>query len=308
MSEPTILIVDDEPNILRALMRLLRKEGYHLLSAGNGEAGLECLRETSVDVVVSDFRMPGMTGLEFLMEARDIAPDAVRVILSGYMDVGLITDAVNRGEIYRFITKPWDDDELKALIRQSVQHCHLVRENRRLNEELQQTNRELLELNHRLEEKVEERTKELFIHNKALLLSQEVLDNLPTAVVGVDGDGTVVLTNRAAGDQLASSSGESGAAGRPVIGAAFAECLPSSVIGPIEEAMAEKARIHIGQTRIGDRSADVHVVPMGSESQGRGVILVAHDITQHVAAEEEDVASPCAHRAPPVWSVGAAES
>ncbi len=74
MSEPTILIVDDEPKILRALVRLLRKEGYRLLSAENGEAGLESLRMTDVDVVVSDFRMPGMTGLEFLMEARDIAP------------------------------------------------------------------------------------------------------------------------------------------------------------------------------------------------------------------------------------------
>jgi len=279
MADHTILLVDDEPRILRALERLLRKEGYDLLTAESGEAGLELVQQHKVHVMVSDQRMPGMSGLELLIEARKVHPDVVGVLVSGYLDVNLITEAVNTGEIYRFVAKPWNDDQLKRLIRRSVEHFELVLDNRRLQEELRATNEELRELNQHLEQRVLERARELFIHNRALLLSQEVLDRLPSGVVGINEDGTVVLANAAAGELLACAS--SGA--RPVIGEPFPECLPESVAGLVSQTMSSRERIEAGVLPLAGRWLDVRLVPLGQDDDSRGAILVAHNVTDILA-------------------------
>ncbi len=112
--QPTLLLVDDEPNILNALKRLLRREGYRILSAAGGAEALEVLAANPVQVIVSDHRMPGMSGVEFLSRARDLYPHTRRIILSGYSDIGTLTDAINRGAVWKFISKPWDDEQLKA--------------------------------------------------------------------------------------------------------------------------------------------------------------------------------------------------
>lgn len=284
MPKPRILIVDDEPRILRALVRLLRKEGYLVLTAESGEAGLEALQGREASVVISDYRMPGMSGVDFLRQVKAVAPDAVRVIISGYMDVNLITEAVNAGEVFRFITKPWDDGALKALVWQCVEQFQLVQENQRLQSQVQATNRELRELNRVLEDKVAERTSELLIHNKALRLKQEVLDNLPTAVVGIDAEGTVVLTNDAACERLIEDDG-SGTRRRPVIGAHYRDCLPLDLAAPIAGVLSSAVGSHAGSLSVGDRRHDVHVVSLSSMSHtggpaSRGIILVAHDVAE----------------------------
>lgn len=109
----TLLVVDDEPNIRRAITRSLHVDGYRILSAGSAAEGFEVLATNTVGVVLSDQRMPGMTGTEFLARVRELYPSIVRVVLSGYTDVRTVTEAVNRGQIYKFLTKPWDDDELR---------------------------------------------------------------------------------------------------------------------------------------------------------------------------------------------------
>jgi diguanylate cyclase (GGDEF)-like protein/PAS domain S-box-containing protein len=120
----SLLLVDDEPNILNALKRLLRREGYQILTAESGAQALELLARQPVQVIVSDHRMPGMTGVDFLSRVRDLYPQTRRIILSGYSDIGTLTDAINRGAVWKFISKPWEDDALKADIKHAFDHLN----------------------------------------------------------------------------------------------------------------------------------------------------------------------------------------
>ena len=159
--KPTVLFVDDEPNILSALRRLVRREAYEALTANGGQEALELLESQQVAVIVSDQRMPGMMGADFLARSRELAPDAVRMMLTGYSDIETATRAINEGEIYRFISKPWDDEDLKLILRDALNRFELENTNRRLTAELKQKSEDLEQLNARLEEKVAERTIEL---------------------------------------------------------------------------------------------------------------------------------------------------
>ena len=124
VTEQTLLLVDDEPNILNALKRLLRRDGYRIFTAGSGSEALELLASHRIQVIVSDHRMPGMSGVEFLSRARDLYPHTRRIILSGYSDIGTLTDAINRGAVWKFISKPWEDESLKS----EIKHAFELRE------------------------------------------------------------------------------------------------------------------------------------------------------------------------------------
>ncbi len=196
MLSRTVLFVDDEPNVLNALRRLLRKEEYSTIFADSGQKGLELLSEHEVHLVVSDQRMPDMEGTQFLQKVKQISPDAVRVILSGYADAAVIVESINKGEVYRFIAKPWNDDSLKASLRQCLNHYEILRQNKALLEQTRQQNDQLRNLNEHLEEMVELRT-------KSLQLSQEILEKLPLAVIGISREGELMLRNKAAGAMFA---------------------------------------------------------------------------------------------------------
>ena len=157
----TVLFVDDEINILKALQRLLRSEDMTVLSASRGEEALAMLEQHEVQVVVSDQRMPEMRGVDFLSRVRERRPDVVRMMLTGYTEMDVAVDAINRGEIYRLITKPWNDDELKATIRQAFDHADLKAEIKRLNQVTREQNFKLQDMNRNLEGKVRNRTKQL---------------------------------------------------------------------------------------------------------------------------------------------------
>jgi diguanylate cyclase (GGDEF)-like protein/PAS domain S-box-containing protein len=122
----TLLLVDDEPNVLAALCRLLRKEGYRILTADSGAEGLELLATQPVQVILSDHRMPRMTGTEFLRRVKSLHPDTVRLVLSGYADLESVTYAVNEGAIYKYLHKPWDDELLRAHIRDAFLYHEAV--------------------------------------------------------------------------------------------------------------------------------------------------------------------------------------
>jgi CheY-like chemotaxis protein len=113
----TLLLVDDEPGIRAALSRMLRRDGYRILTAATGSEGLEVLSVNSVQVIISDQRMPGMSGTEFLNIVKELYPDTVRIILSGYTDLEVVTESVNRGAVFKFLTKPWNDDLLREQVR-----------------------------------------------------------------------------------------------------------------------------------------------------------------------------------------------
>jgi len=164
LAEPsTILFIDDEANILSSLKRLFRPHGYRILVADSGPAGLEMLEleHGAVDVVVSDMRMPGMSGAEVLEQVRLKWPDAVRILLTGYADVSSTIAAINRGEIYRYIAKPWNDDDIILTVRDALERKQLKVEKQRLEALTLRQNEELRELNASLEEKVRERTEAL---------------------------------------------------------------------------------------------------------------------------------------------------
>jgi putative nucleotidyltransferase with HDIG domain len=161
MSDHTILFVDDEVNILKALKRLTRHEPWTVLCASRGAEALETLERSPAQVVVSDQRMPEMSGVDMLQAVRDRYPDVVRMMLTGYTEMNVAVDAINRGEIYRLITKPWNDEELKATIRQAFDHYDLKREIKRLNQVTREQNFKLQDMNRNLEGMVRERTKQL---------------------------------------------------------------------------------------------------------------------------------------------------
>jgi response regulator RpfG family c-di-GMP phosphodiesterase len=166
----TLLLVDDELSILKSLKRLLRKEKYQVLTATNGREALDVLTnaDKEVSLIISDQRMPEMTGAQFLAEAVNIAPDSVRFLLTGYADLNAVAEAVNKGRIHRYITKPWDDDEINELIRMALSQVELRIENKRLTELTERQNAELAKLNKDLEKKVQERTWALQVQNKML--------------------------------------------------------------------------------------------------------------------------------------------
>lgn len=191
----TLLLVDDEDNIVSSLKRLLRRDGYHVITANSGAQGLQRLAEHSVDVIVSDQRMPGMTGVEFLRRAKELYPDTVRIVLSGYTELQSITDAINEGAIYKFLTKPWDDARLAGHIAEAFNHKEMVDENRRLGSAVILANHELSEVNERLHQLLSTQREQISREENSLTVTREVLDSIPVAVLGIDVDGMVAFVN-----------------------------------------------------------------------------------------------------------------
>lgn len=204
LQQVRILCVDDERNVLRALERLFLDEDYEIVTCASGEEGLQELESgEEFQIVISDYRMPGMNGVEFLKQVYTRWPETVRIVLSGYADAGAIVDAINHGHIYKFIPKPWNDDELRVTIVNSVERFELRKENEELMRRLQDANEELRVLNSGLEDIIQERTRDLELHNRALSFTQSMLQNMPVAVLGVDANGMIIQCNVACLELLA---------------------------------------------------------------------------------------------------------
>ncbi len=144
-----ILLVDDEPNVLSALQRALMDEPYEILTATSGELGLEALEHKQVRVIVSDERMPGMGGAEFLSQVKERYPAIIRIMLTGHASIESTMKAVNSGEIYRFFTKPWNDAEIVLALRSAVEKYELEEENRRLLKTVVRQSQELKDMERR---------------------------------------------------------------------------------------------------------------------------------------------------------------
>jgi len=166
-----ILCVDDEKNILQALERSFLDDDYEIMNAGSGSEGLQAMEKSGpFQVVISDYRMPVMNGVEFLKKVYARWPDTVRLVLSGYADVGAIVAAINEGHIYKFIPKPWDDQDLRFTIQKSLEHYQLQKKNRELREELDTVR---------------------LIHET----TENLLAKLPAGVAAIDRQGQVIYCN-----------------------------------------------------------------------------------------------------------------
>jgi len=214
----TLLLVDDEEHILSSLRRLLRRDGYRILTATSAADALLQLAGGEVDVIISDQRMPQMTGVEFLRSAKQLYPDTIRIVLSGYTELEAITAAINEGAIYKFLTKPWDDQLLRANIDEAFRQKAMADDNRRLDRELREANQELAELNERLQSALALQHERTHLAEAGKGGALEMLLNLPAALIGIDDDGIVAFLNNEAQALLAD--------GPPLLGCEAAGALP----------------------------------------------------------------------------------
>jgi len=151
-----ILIIDDEEIVLLAISESLKPEGYHIVTTTKPEDGIELLKKQEFAVIISDHHMPGMTGLEFFAEANKIQPMASRILITGVLTLKVVVDAINKGEIFRFIAKPWIREELLATVKNAIHRYELMSQNSKLQSQTQSTNDQLIQENEKLMLRIQE--------------------------------------------------------------------------------------------------------------------------------------------------------
>ena len=199
--------------IVKALTRTLTRAGHKVVSASSGERALELFRDCEIALVVSDNRMPGMSGVEFLEKLMEMSPDTVRILLTGHADLQVAEEAINRAGVFQFLIKPWDNAALKNVIRSGLRQYELKKENEKLLAELQVKNRELEELNLVLEARVEERTQQLR-ESQARLFQAEKMSALGFFASGVAHEINNPLCSILANTQLLLQVKENGDEGK----------------------------------------------------------------------------------------------
>jgi response regulator RpfG family c-di-GMP phosphodiesterase len=265
-SPHTVLFVDDEENILHSLKRLLRKEGYQIQTATNGSDGLKILNNRDVHLVVTDQRMPGMSGTEFLAKVKEKYPEVIRIVLSGYTEVDSITESINKGHIYKFMLKPWNDQNLKLEIKQALEQYDLMQVNKTLHEKVIQKNEELKKINENLEMMVKERTLDFEIQNQALELSRAILEDLPMPILGISNEMIIVLINRNMEALLFNN--ESIEIGRK-LSDYFSNDVEEKIIGALNE---DGCSILTGY-QISKKTYDLTFTPLSGRFRGKGVVM-----------------------------------
>ena len=168
MSSHKLLFVDDEHGVLDALERLFFDDDYHIETAGSGKEALTKMISNNFSLIISDQRMPEMIGAEFLQKAKELSPDTIRIMLTGQSDIKDAVAAINKGEVYKYINKPWDDEELRQIVKQALKQYDLVVENRGLHTLVKEQNEALKDINENLKQKVQKRTHEIEEKSKEL--------------------------------------------------------------------------------------------------------------------------------------------
>jgi CheY-like chemotaxis protein len=260
-----VLLVDDEASVLSSLRRLLRREPYELVTANSGEEAIRLLEETRIPVVMSDQRMPGMTGIELLGEVRSRWPDTMRVILSGYSAVQTIIEAINEGAVYKFLSKPWNDEELKGNIRQALEQYDLKAENRRMGGQIAEQNDRLRKLNTELDQRAADAT-------AGLSSIQDLQDAIAVGVITFDDTGLIVAANRQAGQMLA--------CGRELLGMPAGEVLPDEVYQALFPARNDGEEGTSGRLDFGGRKMQWRLEPVRHEGALRGKVATIWEVLQ----------------------------
>jgi CheY-like chemotaxis protein len=254
-----VLLVDDEPGIIAALRRLVRREGYELVSANSGPEAIKRLEAQPVQLIISDHRMPGMIGIELLQQVRERWPDTVRIILSGYSEVNTIIAAVNEGKIYKFLTKPWNDEELKLHIRRALEQHELEEENRRMAREIAAQNDRLRELNLLLEQRAADAS-------TGLASTQTLLEAMGVGVLAIDQTGLVVGANRRASDIISSGKAE-------LIGIPIERALPHALRDFVRTAGRPEGDADSRRMELEGRKLQCRLAPVVAEGTYRGNVV-----------------------------------
>ena len=266
--ERTLLLVDDEENIVRSLARLLHGDGYNILTANSAKQGLALLQENPIGVIISDQRMPEMTGVQFLGKVKSLYPDTVRIMLSGYTDLNSVTNAINEGDIFKFLTKPWEDDLLRKNISEAFRLFELRLENQQLKQEMQRSNEDLRMANEALGINLKQQGQTVDIQHRSLQISQEILEHLPVGVIGVSSDGMIAIANHKAVELL---TGENGG----LVGCLANEVLPKSVQERVLDLDHAPARFDVRLAN--GTQCEFMISQLGKDSTANGIILTMTD-------------------------------
>lgn len=256
-----ILIVDDEKNVLKSLQRMLRSEPYLVKTAATPSQAIEMCKNESFHVIIGDYRMPEMDGTDMFLEISKINPDSIKIILSGYSDINIITEALNKEYINKYILKPWNDQNLKKEIEKSVFHFNLQKTNRELHKKIVEQNESLRKINENLEYEVEKRTRKLQLHNAALLASQNVLSSIPIPVIGVDWENMIVLTNEKANKT-------------------FPDITPGEKLTPLKlvnanlKAIKENEAINLYMPELSDEFPNIIISPLQRRKKTDGSVII----------------------------------
>ena len=260
-----LLLVDDESNILSSLKRLFRREDYVVHTASSGEKALKILQSQSIGVIISDQMMPEMTGVEFLHEAQKIQPDSIRMVLSGYTELKTILESINRGAIWRFLTKPWEDAILKENVDLAFKQFELKSENLRLTNDLKKANLELNINNKNLELIIEEKTRSLQINLQMLQVAQDVLEQLPIGIIGIDENDYIVLANKKSKNYFSHQE-------KMILGKKGMNIFPEELRNIINS--PDISQKTLPEFKVGKRSLQIHIQRLAPPSQTRGTILI----------------------------------
>ena len=259
MGARKILIVDDEPNVLSALKRLLASEGLEITTTSSGQEAIDLLGRGEYAVVVTDQRMPVVSGTDLLAQAREVSPETVRILLTGYADIDAAIEAINRGRVYRFLTKPWNDQELRLVVRQAADQFELAAENKRLQKVTAQQNTQLRSLNQHVREMLKA-CQESF---------RAIVAKSGDGVLVINRDGMVKYANPAALSLLRRKEEE-------LLDSLFG--LPL-VTGAVTEVDIIRKNGEVGM-------AEIRVTDTLWEGKSAHLVLL-HDISEHKRLEEE---------------------
>jgi CheY-like chemotaxis protein len=214
--------------------------------------------------------MPGMTGVDFLRTVKKVHPETVRIVLSGFTELQSVTDAVNEGAIYKFLTKPWDDSQLRQHIAEAFEHKEMADENRRLSLEVMTANQELAKANRQLEELLRQKQQQIKNREVSLDIVREALHHVPQPVIGLDDDEVVVYVNVAA-QALFKDAG-------PMLGTEAAQAVPEllDALHAVED--GEECTVQLGSTRF---EVVVRSMGHGTQSRGKLITLTRHEDAIH---------------------------
>jgi len=248
--EKTLLLVDDEENVIRSLRRLFRQEPFTVLTANSGAEGLEILEKQTVSVILSDQRMPGMIGSEFLKIVKARYPHTIRIVMSGYTELESITSAINDGAVFKFLLKPWEDEKLLAHIRDAFSYHDLKSNNELLAQELQKANSSL-------EDRVREEREKNALNTRSLILSQELLDRMPIAVFGISDEGLIVMANQYARQLVKQDA---------IVGNMIDDILPNTVADALNQALENFSAEAISNIQWPNTQQIVTITPINNSS------------------------------------------
>jgi len=250
----TVLIVDDEIDVLNSLRRQLRKEPFTTIFVSSGKEALKILEKQTVHVLLADHRMPSITGCELLQRVKKQYPDIVRIIFSGFIDMYVLINSINKGEVYRFITKPWDAQEFKKLLYTSIEHYDVLEANRRCMQEILAHNKRL--------------TKTAGDRERTIELTDSVLDALPFAVLALDRSMKIIKMNSLAKSVFPSE-------GEDISGKQFSSFVSGELIDFIVQGLEKNDGQDARRFTIGDKKFMVRVRKLREDvDMAKGLIII----------------------------------